>query len=135
MYDFTLGFFSPDDLSRFPEALTIMLVGMGVVFFTLAVIGEGIGLLSKLINYFEKPSAAPSPEPAPSSSDHSLAHASHEPPAPSTEIDPQILVLLTAATYAFLEKPVVIHTVRRIPTSAAWTAVGRQQIHSHETRH
>ncbi|NBC17342.1 MAG: hypothetical protein GVY18_08530 [Bacteroidetes bacterium] len=107
------------------EALELAVVGMGVVFTVLAVIG---GLLVLLGKVFAEPveEAAEAPAPSPRPAEAAPAHTT----APPGHVDPQTLAVLTAAAYAAVGRPVRIRRVTFINqnTVSAWKEVGRATI-------
>jgi Na+-transporting methylmalonyl-CoA/oxaloacetate decarboxylase gamma subunit len=114
----------PQAASGTREALELAVVGMGVVFTVLAVIGGLLVLLGKVFaapgeEAVETPPAPPRPAAAP-------AHTT----APPGHVDPQTLAVLTAAAYAAVGRPVRIRRVTFINenTVSAWKEVGRATI-------
>lgn len=114
------------------EALELAVVGMGVVFTVLAVIGGLLVLLGKVFAEPVKDAAeapAPSPRPAGAAPAHTTAPPAHT-TAPPGHVDPQTLAVLTAAAYAAVGRPVRIRRVTFINqnTVSAWKEVGRATI-------
>lgn len=105
----------------FAEGLTLMIIGMLVVFVSLVLLLGLVTLISKLA--VEKPATAPA------SGDASAEPATTMPTGP----DPQLVAVLSAAAATALHRPVRIRRVRflgqdRQATGSAWSSHGRQTI-------
>lgn len=117
-------------LDRMLDSGLVTLVGMGIVYLSLLIIGEIMGIVGKLMSREPAPDPAIVPVPAPV-----VAVA----PTPAhAGIDPRTLAILTAAAVAAVGgRP--IH-VRRITflnqnTISAWADMGKVAIHtSHNLR-
>ena len=119
------------------EAVTLMIVGMGVVFAALILVGLMLGLLRKLGE--PTPKAKPqsfrmTPMRSPSRAQAATQKAEAEP-----KVDPHLLVVLTAAATAMVHGPVRVRRVQFISANPAqrsgWAAQGRVMIHaSHNTQ-
>lgn len=104
------------------DAVTVTIVGMGIVFVSLFVMGEIFKLLGHLLIREEAP--APVPQPAPKS-------------VPADGVDPNLVVVLAAAATAAVGKRVVVRRITFINhnTISGWSEAGRIGIHtSHNIR-
>lgn len=113
-------------LDRMLDSVEITLVGMGIVFISLWIIGEIMGVVGRLMAREEQPE--PTPQAVPS------------PPAASfhSGVDPETLAVLTAAAVAALGRHdlrIQRVTLLRPNTISAWADMGRVAIHtSHNLR-
>jgi Na+-transporting methylmalonyl-CoA/oxaloacetate decarboxylase gamma subunit len=112
------------------DATTMTVVGMGIVFLSLALMGEIFVLLKRLMTrdgFKTEPVAAPkvvspvAPEPS------GVVDASG-----SSDVDPKLLAILTAAAFAVVRKPLAVRRITFINrnTISGWTEAGRTDIHS-----
>ncbi len=125
----------PDPENTLTSALTLMVVGMLVVFMSLVVIGELTGLLARLLR--ERPELAEvTPEPV------REAEGFPTPAAPADGVnDPKILAILAAAAAVVVgqEASIRIRRVTRVlhPTASGsgWIEAGRVDLQgSHNVR-
>ena len=94
------------------RGLSLMIVGMSVVFVSLVAIGLVIAGVSRL--FASRRAAAPSAE-------------ASRPKAPAEEIDPRTIAILAAAATAVVNKPVRIHRVVMLghQSNEPWVTGGR----------
>lgn len=93
---------SPENASLIAEALTLMVVGMGVVFVSLAIL---MGVIS-YINRLGQAETPAQPETLPRAVGGSMG-----------ELDPQLVAVLAAAATVALNRPVQVTGVRRTDAS------------------
>jgi Na+-transporting methylmalonyl-CoA/oxaloacetate decarboxylase gamma subunit len=110
------------------QALTLMVVGMLVVFTGLVVLQWTIELINRLLPHHAPPAPAQpvtavQPEPI---------LAIETATGGSLEMDPQLIAILAAAAIAVVQRPVQIQRVqfleRTAEGGAAWTQLGRRTI-------
>lgn len=127
MTDFSFNLLAQASLGeKMIDAITVTVVGMGIVMLSLWVMGE----IFKLLGRFLLGTKAPAPVAAPAKAS---APASH----PASGIDPKLIAVLTAAAYAATGKRVVIRRVTFINhnTISGWAEAGRLSIQtSHNIR-
>jgi Na+-transporting methylmalonyl-CoA/oxaloacetate decarboxylase gamma subunit len=104
------------------QGVELMIVGMGVVFAALMLIGLTMVLLRVVAS--DKPAAA---KPAAATAATAAATAAAEPP-----ITPELIAVLTAAATVAVGQPARVSRVRFVSYTpgAAWTEHGRRSIHS-----
>lgn len=102
------------------DGLLLMVVGMGIVFLALFIIGELLNVLGRLLPDVEQVD------------EQALAA-----PPPAAGVDARTLAILTAAAYAAVGRPVQIRRVTFINqnTVSAWAEAGRRSVQtSHNVR-
>lgn len=112
------------------DGISLMVVGMGVVFFALITLWALLGLLGFRRAEAPKPAVAPQPAaPAP-------APAASAAPASQDEITPEIYAMITAAVVAVAGRRARIQRVRFVrQADESWAIHGRQAIQaSHRIR-
>jgi Na+-transporting methylmalonyl-CoA/oxaloacetate decarboxylase gamma subunit len=106
------------------DAVTVTVVGMGIVIVALLVMGEIFKLLGRLLMPKEAPAEPVSSPSVPA-------------PAPAGGIDPKLIVVLSAAAAAVVGKRVVVRRITFINhnTISGWSEAGRIGIQtSHNIR-
>lgn len=104
------------------DAVTVTIVGMGIVFVSLFVMGEIFKLLGRLLIREAAPEPAPQPVPR---------------AVPADAVDPNLVVVLAAAATAAVGKRVVVRRITFINhnTVSGWSEAGRLGIQtSHNIR-
>ncbi len=115
---------------KFIDATTMTVVGMGIVFLSLILMGEIFALLKRFMMTNE-----PKPEPV---TPPKIANPVAPEPSGvvdasgSSDVDPRLLAILTAAAFAVVRRPVAIRRITFINrnTISGWTEAGRTDIHS-----
>ncbi len=109
------------------SAISLMIVGMLVVFTALVVIGESLYWLGRLLNRgmnAEPPTA-----------EVGAATAAAAPSDVESELDPNTLAVITAAAFVAIGRPVRVARVSPSVGSSAWAGAGRLSIQtSHNVR-
>jgi glutaconyl-CoA/methylmalonyl-CoA decarboxylase subunit delta len=109
------------------DAMTVTIVGMGIVFASLFLMGELFVLIGRLLGAIDNAASA--------GGDTAEQRTPDKPQ--SDPVDPKLIAVLTAAAMAATGRAVVIRQVRFINrnTVSGWSEAGRSAIHSsHEPR-
>lgn len=127
----TVASITGDEFGEIGVGITLMLVGMFVVFATLLIIMFLITGIAKLIG--EEVSDAPSATPDPVGAVTSSISATHVPQPSSEEglVTPEIIAVITAAAVTVLGKTVRVRGVTLINSpGGAWLSGGRARLMS-----